>query len=73
MLVAAGCLRGRLPGRLVLAFTADEEGATGHGMEWLCEQRLVAADAAVVMAPGRSSERSWDRSTSPSAARASWS
>ncbi|HKG37537.1 MAG TPA: M20 family metallopeptidase [Conexibacter sp.] len=61
MLLAAARLRGRLPaGRLLLAFTADEEDATGHGMEWLCEQRLLAADAAVLLEPGSATERSWD-------------
>jgi succinyl-diaminopimelate desuccinylase len=60
-LVAAATLHDRdLRGTLVLAFTADEEATCESGMSWLCEQRLLEADAAVLLEPASDSHLSWD-------------
>ena len=60
-----------LRGTLVLAFTADEENGSLQGMEWLCHNGMIDADAAVMAEPASFGPDSWRACTSPSVARAS--
>jgi acetylornithine deacetylase/succinyl-diaminopimelate desuccinylase-like protein len=47
-------------GRVVFAFTADEEEGSGEGMVWLCHNGHVDADAVVITEPCSMGEESWD-------------
>lgn len=54
MIYAAAALRAtKLPlaGNLLLAFTADEEAGSTYGADYLVEERLIQADAAVLGEP----------------------
>lgn len=60
LLAAAGLELPSGAGRVLIGFTADEEGAADYGLSWLCSERLFEADAAVLLEPASISERSWD-------------
>ncbi len=47
-------------GTLVLVFTSDEENGSADGMEWLCRQGLIVADAAVMCEPASVGPASWE-------------
>ena len=61
LLAAARLVKAPDPqGSLVMVLAADEENCSAFGMHWLAAQGLLVADAAIVLEPSSTTERSWE-------------